>query len=180
MIDERTEQLINRRLDGELDDESLLELNKRLIRSPEARLTLEAYERNDALASDALRSWRSPAPQHEVSQAARSIAQQRGWFSRIGVGVRAVAAALLLVTAIGLPSYWRTPAPVKTTVPTLASIGPAPSPLPRSVASIDGPREERHQLQRHVVGVWDEATQSVYVLELDQHARTVVPVAMNF
>ena len=45
MIDERTELLINRRLDGELGEDEALELNKRLIRSPEARRLLEEYSR---------------------------------------------------------------------------------------------------------------------------------------
>ena len=48
MTDERTERLITRKLDGELTEAESLELDKALVRSPEARSLLEDYERTDA------------------------------------------------------------------------------------------------------------------------------------
>lgn len=55
-LDERTETLITRRLDGELtgEDESL-ELDKQLIRSPAARQAFEDSRRIDELAGEMLR-----------------------------------------------------------------------------------------------------------------------------
>jgi len=60
MLDERTERLINRRLDGEITEEESLELDKQLIRSPEARAYLEDLQRQDVLAGQALRATLAP------------------------------------------------------------------------------------------------------------------------
>ena len=54
-IDERTERLINRKLDGEITPDEELELNKILIRSPATRALLERSAGYDGLARAALR-----------------------------------------------------------------------------------------------------------------------------
>ena len=56
----------------------------------------------------------------------------------------------------------------------------AATPQVSDAPQIEGPREETHQVHRNVVGVWDEETQSVYILEMDQNARKVVPFSANF
>jgi len=56
MIDERTEHLISRKLDGELSEDEALELNKLLIRDPEARGLMEDYARMDRQVGEAVRA----------------------------------------------------------------------------------------------------------------------------
>ena len=184
MIDERTEVLINRRLDGELMEDEALELNKRLIRSPEARHLFEEYERMDSAAADALHSFLSTENPAQPERNIAAIVEHRGWASRLGIGIRAVAAALLLATMIHVPASWRTGSPVTDPSRPDGSIPMSAAAAPMTLASdplaVEGPREETQRLHRNVVGVWDEETQSVYVLELDQRAQRVVPVTRNF
>ena len=176
MIDERTERLINRRLDGELSEAESLELDKRLIRSPEARQLFETYARNDLLAGEALRACTQTPPP------TRQQVSCRRWFrwsiAPVGLGV---AAAVLAISFAHRPAGTnlasdpppRPAAPITTLVAT-------PQAADAELPLIEGPREETHQLYRNVLGIYDQETQSVYVLELDQRARTVIPVAMNF
>jgi len=53
-VDKDIERLIVRRLDGVLTEDEALQLDRALIRNPEARALLEDYRRVDALASAAL------------------------------------------------------------------------------------------------------------------------------
>src|SRR5689334_19423082 len=100
MIDERTEQLINRRLDGELLPGEQLELDKCLIRCPEARAMLEDYQCFDVLARESLHAVSS------VSSAKESLAQSV-WHQRLaGVARTAIAAAVVLVV---FSSTWLVP-----------------------------------------------------------------------
>ncbi len=181
MIDERTEQLINRRLDHELSEEEALELNKRLIRSPEARALLEEYERTDGLARETLRTWSLQAGVSGAERAAAEISTPHSRLSRIGVGVRAAAAALLLVTMAGAPSFWKAapPQPRGRQTDAVANLL-LPAPAPPASPVVEGPRHETHQLHRDVIGVWDEETQSIYLLEMDQLAERVVPLSQSF
>jgi hypothetical protein len=50
----RVERLIVRKLDGELSEDEELQLNRELIRDPEARQLLEEYQRIDGVAAEAL------------------------------------------------------------------------------------------------------------------------------
>lgn len=180
-MDDRTEHLISRRIDGELQGDEALELDKHLIRSPDSRRLLEDYEADDRLAREVLRSAFSSHPARTEESIAPVTSHH--WLSRVGLGVRAVAAAILLITMVGVPTWWsRNASPV----PTIGS-GPAIAALqPETVADlidaprVEGPREERRRLNRDVVAVWDEETQSYYILEMDHRAETVVPVAMNY
>ncbi len=105
-MDEKTEKLIVRSLDGELCDEDQLELNRELIRNPQARRLMEEYRRIDALAGAALdqvlgeeRKVFDPAdlpPRLAAHQVARF---NRGWWLVPG----AVAAALLAIVIGRLP-----------------------------------------------------------------------------
>ena len=52
--DKDIERLIVRQLDGELGEEEQLELNRKLVRDPQAQQLMEDYRRVDGLAADAL------------------------------------------------------------------------------------------------------------------------------
>ena len=53
-IDQDIERLIVRQLDGELGEEEQLELNRKLVRDPQAHQLMEDYRSVDTLAADAL------------------------------------------------------------------------------------------------------------------------------
>lgn len=94
------ELLISRHLDGELSEDEELELNRRLIRHPEARRLLEACQRVDSLAAAALdrtvpdrAGSFDPAKLIAERRPARKARDYRGWLLVPG----AIAAALLAV-----------------------------------------------------------------------------------
>lgn len=102
-IDERIERLINRRLDGELTEEEQLELNRELIRNPEANRLLEEYQQIDELACVAMmkaldREETVPVLNKQLRSAPQRVAaaqkQWRVWWLVPG----AIAAALLAVS----------------------------------------------------------------------------------
>lgn len=104
--DDRIQRLINRRLDGELNGDESLELDKTLIRSPEVRRELDELQRIDRLAGDAVRSLRQgPVNSPGGAQpAAGDFAIRRAWTGGLARG--AIAASLLL--AIGAASWMYT------------------------------------------------------------------------
>lgn len=103
MIDERTELLINRKLDGQLSPADALELDRRLIRDPQARTLLEDYARDDGLAGEAIASLTaertSSAAPTEV--AAWSPSRKQRWLSLGMISGIAAALALAVLTARG-------------------------------------------------------------------------------
>jgi len=185
MIDERTEQLINRKLDGELSEAESLDLNRALIRSPEARALLEQYARTDGLATEALAA--------ALSEGSRSVyrpAEIEAWASpshrwwtkyRRGLGI-AVAAAIAALVA-GLPQARLGPvAPEDYQQAGDAIVQAGVSPFAQAGAQpvVDGPRRLNEQIDREVIAVYDEQTQSVYLLEMDQVRSKTEPVWKNY
>jgi len=200
MIDERTERLINRKLDGELTESEALELDKLLIRSPEAQALLAEYQGNDALSSEALQSAADgDGAGDDASQpwlrAERS--SRRRWRYYLAAA-SAIAAAIVLAVTLEYgpvekqptqPIVKQPPAiknvqvqddkPVTVNrVPMIACAGTFEKLKPVEV--IDGPRQQREQTMREVLGVYDQETQSVYLLEMDRTRQTIVPVSMNY
>lgn len=101
-IDERVERLINRRLDGALTEEEQLELNRELIRNPEANRLLEEYQQIDELACVAMmkaldREETVPVLNKQLRPVPQRVAatqkQWRVWWLVPG----AIAAALLAI-----------------------------------------------------------------------------------
>ena len=97
-IDEHLERLINRALDGELNDDERLALDRELVRNPEARRLMDRCAELDDLAGDALRM--RFGGEHESAPVAAIAAGRpiqggyhRAWWLLPG----AVAAALLAV-----------------------------------------------------------------------------------
>jgi anti-sigma factor RsiW len=199
MLDDRTELLITRKLDGEIREDELLELNKRLIRSPEARALLEEYERNDALAASTLRALLGTTEGMAVAAvdaaaASPVAAAPRGGRSfgaagangairylRYAAGGLAAIAAVLAFTVLQRPAL-ETPQPLKMVGPNVQSVAvPTAASDEGALASmIDGRRDAREQLDQDVMGVYDEKTRSWYMLELERKQTKVTPVAMSF
>ncbi len=187
MIDERTERLINRMLDGELTEADELELNKQLIRSPEARRMLEDLERLDTLADQALHAaFERPHHPHESAPGHRLQTKDYRLLRR----TTAVAAAILLAAMIGgLPREWLTaPGPGEITQSpnhpiTESGLRPSDYSLQTTdygLQPIDGPRRQWNNRQRDLIAVYDETTKSYYLLERDRVQRAVTPVTANY
>lgn len=98
--DNDIERLIVRSLDGELGEDEQLQLNRELIRNPEAQRLMEQYKQIDELAGAALHHALSgdripldPAALPGREQPQRVVRYHRGWWLVPG----AIAAALLAI-----------------------------------------------------------------------------------
>jgi len=188
MIDEGTERLINRRLDGELGESESLELDKLLIRSPQVRALAEEYERNGAAAAEALRAALDDAgsPTDRAERLARTVTARR-WPWR-AVRRRAAVAAAVLGVIIGAGAVYRLAAPEASVTPEPAGIEVAnpvavnkPAPAgDKTPVEIEHPRRREQRVVRDIFGVFDEETQSVYLLEANRTQTSVVPVSANY
>lgn len=104
-VDERIERLIVRRLDGELTEEEALELDRELLRCPEARELFDEYQRIDRVAAEAL----GAAIENDAGKAAPLAvvtAPRRKGYSKLWWGLPAAVAATLalIVTLTPRPS----------------------------------------------------------------------------
>ena len=153
-MDERTEQLINRRLDGEITEEESLELDKRLIRSPEARAYLEEQ------------AW--PAREDLWHRYLRPVA--------------AVAAMIAVTALVASIPYGRSREPASTPLVADNDQGATrQAGQPVMTVPVDDnwsglPRAGRHE----VIGVYDDATQSLYLLEMSPRSGTNSPSVVDF
>lgn len=106
---ERTiEELILRSLDGRLSEEQQLELNRELIRNPDARRLMDSYRKLDELATGALRAAvpardESIAPERWVVGIEQRAPRwrRRGWW--LAPGAIAAAVLALVISYATLP-----------------------------------------------------------------------------
>ncbi|MBI4718192.1 MAG: hypothetical protein HY763_10335 [Planctomycetes bacterium] len=118
-LNEHLERLIVRYLDGELSPGEVLELQREVLRNPQARRTLDEYERADALAAEALGQVfggeaarprvevrpSAPSPHRAIAASpirSRARRDHRGWWLVPG----AIAAALLAMV-VPFPGSFR-------------------------------------------------------------------------
>lgn len=188
MIDERIERLINRRLDGALTEEEALELDKAVLRSPQARRLAEQYQRMDALAADALRDAldaRTTTPQEAAVRVRASY-----WPARIvrlaGLGAIAAGVALAVVMVgqlIGPRHPTSDPQPVEPlNVPMVElpdRLQPAPA-EPRPTLVIERAWPGENDFTRDILGVFDEQTRSLYLLEANRPGTGEGPMLVNY
>lgn len=109
-VNARIEQLIVRRLDGELTDDERLELDRALMRDPKARRLLQESERIDALAGAALTAAVERDGQDDtggLSYVAPAAARRS--YSRVWWAMPAAVAAAVALGAILLPQRTETP-----------------------------------------------------------------------
>jgi len=99
----------------------------------------------------------------------------------------AAAAALAVVVGGGL-THWLMPTDMPIP-PGPARVGPYQPPVVAGAAPvedssvavvIEGPRVRDQRVVRDVFGVFDEETQSVYLLEASRTRTTVTPVTVNY
>jgi anti-sigma factor RsiW len=183
MIDERTEQLINRKLDGELTADESLELDKLLIRSPQARALLEEYAVIDEQATQAIetvvaRAETRVAPD-QIAGWGRSRLQMWYSFGLVTAVAAAVSLAVMLSFRAATMSEATTPPGIEQSLrDPMAAAGPAGS--IDQPWRIDGPRRETLDIDRDVIGVWDRQSHSLYLIEADNTRSMIEPVKANY
>ena len=180
-IDERTERLINRKLDGEITPDEELELNKILIRSPATRALLERSAGYDGLARAALREELGEyvPPRLEVVAAgalpAPRVGRRRSWWSGAGGGV--LAASLVLIASVWQPALGPTSSRDGSAPHLAGNVALAEPPhvggdeMRTLPAHLEMPRRQRRAVDRSFIGVYDERTDRYFVLEV-RHVRT--------
>ncbi|UCG34165.1 MAG: hypothetical protein JSU68_05925 [Phycisphaerales bacterium] len=174
-VDEQTERLIVRKLDGELSLAEEHELNKVLIRSPEARALLDSYSEQDRLASGLVSEEVgscAPPDLALVTAGAGSLSPRRhakSWAASFAAG--------LMVACLALFAILLRPAmlPVQPNGADEARVAGSSS-LGLPVGGGDRfeqlpkyfelPQTERQELDRQFIGVYDEKTGRVYILEV--------------
>jgi len=176
-VDERTERLIVRQLDGELTPSEQDELNQILLRSAAARRMLNDYQQNDRLATDVIGAvaegrWPSAA---EPIRAGRSSVR---WIW--GTLAAGLAAAAAIVIALSLP---RTVEPVGQ-AGALSQPGPvAEADRPDFPAdqliytSTEVPHHGERWVNRNYIGVLDESKDLLFIMEVDRTRTIRMPVA---
>ena len=209
MIDERTERLITRRLDGELTEDESLDLDKRLIRSPEARQAFEESQRIDMLAVETLHTLLNRKTTTTIDGAAtgttnRPFAPSRSgragrWSTRRWLdGAIGIAAAVLLIL-VGVEVFSTgglQPLPAPAPESSMKFAGPGSKPLvsdpsvpspplrvvegPAVTEVIAGPRREQEHIDQDIIGVVDPETQSVYLLEIQTSRSRISRMRANY
>ena len=182
-VDKNIEELIVRRLDAALSEEEALELDRELIRNPEARRLMEEYEKVDHLAAAALgealggerltfdaEALPSPTEPRPVTQ------YHWGW--RLGTG--AIAAALLAIFVARAP-FATSPTSPTVVDGTSQTTAPQAVPYPTNGARSNGlmrnvssarPRVLR-DTGREVFGVLGDDG-NIYWIEVDRTRTTRV------
>ncbi|MCP4248009.1 MAG: hypothetical protein GY778_13255 [bacterium] len=177
-VNSRIEQLIVRRLDGELTDVERLELDRALIRDPNARRLLQESERIDVLAGASL----TAAVERDGEDNTDGLsyvppAAARRSYSRVWWAMPAAVAAALALGAILLPQKTETPGIVRidsvTTQPTDSEGGSRPISINPDAglrqASYESPGVERAVQQNLLYVVGDDGR--IYVID-QQRIRT--------
>lgn len=179
MIDERIEHLITRKLDGELTDAEALELDKALLRHPEARQRYETLSDLDGQADEALRARLGSCHDSrglDANFSARRRSDLAGAIVRRGTVGLAAAAALAFVILPRLDTDPMASVPGSGNAPPAAVTAPPPA-----EAMSSKPLDTRSFRQRapvqpvgtgirgDVFGVVDPDTGRVYMIELPQH-----------
>lgn len=179
-VDDRTERLISRALDGELRDDERRELDAILKRDAAARALYHDYRSNDEAAAAALRL------DFERSTAAANTSRPRGlWLATAG-SVLAAAAVLALFIDLGSQGGGGSAGAGRGTpaVRTDASrpLGPrAPMLDVADFRPIDYTPRERHQrLYRDVIGVQADDPDVIYIFERNTRSTESVPVRGDF
>lgn len=191
MLDERMEQLISRKLDGELSDAESLELDKLLIRSPEGRAFLEEQEKLDWLARDSLRTvlgggltgQRMPG-QTPLAWPCRSARREHLWYGGIGLAA-GFALTMLLSTLVvplltGRPGNGAPPVVAESQAPDTGQAVVAGNPNRNLASPLGDLIDLSDRAPGQLLGVYDDQSRSLYLLEMGQAPFKVVPAHMNY
>jgi hypothetical protein len=176
---EDIERMIVRQLDGELTEDEQLELNRELIRDPEANSMMADYRKVDELAAAAIeralgddRSTFDPAALPDPGASAAPRRYHRGWWMVPG----SIAAALLAVVVARFPlqpSFNDSLADANNsphkTAPVLPRIGGGShvDGIMRNVGDSPVPRRVNRSTGREIIGVMGDDG-NVYWIEVER------------
>jgi anti-sigma factor RsiW len=174
---ERLEHLISRRIDGEIGEAEQHELNKLLIRSPEARRLAEVIERQDGLVRSALddllgKPLANPLDcERAGALAGAPLARVRFW---------PMATAAVLALSIGTSLYLGVnPSGGVVARHTQAAGASIPvDPMMAGMQMLDGnegPRLERRAVSHDVIAVLGEDGRTVYLFERNRTRTATSP-----
>ncbi len=176
MLDECIEHLISRRLDGVLSDDESIELDRAVLRSPEVRAALDAAGRIDDLARRALREGRRDPVGAAVIPPQAGGGRLRRWYGPAAAGLLAAAACVMLATGRQTMRPARD-ADVRAVAHGSRDTGTPAAGSAGLSSAADAAWEARcaEVVNRDVLGVYDEETRSLYLLEIDR--SQLVPVS---
>lgn len=180
-VDERTELLICRSLDGELTGDEFVELEGLLRMNPAARRLREEYSRIDALSVQALRR------DFESSKTAAAGDRRRG--IRLAAAGAVLTAAAVVALSF-LPNLWTAGvwnrAADKGPMAVQPSVGAGPSGPRQFIDYRDTdyvPSQRRRDVYRDLIGVRgkNEKNQDViYIFERNTQATRITPISGDF
>ncbi len=175
--DERIERLIGRHLDGEITADDQAELDALIASRPDVESLLREYARNDALAAEALEC------DYECSMGTARPGGRRGY--RLATAAVALAAAAAI--ALSIVPHWIGRGDIQPTDPGWAgealvdrpaSETPPAGPEFADYRDIDfQPRRRERASWREIIGIRDQETGAIYILERDTRSTRLVPVS---
>ncbi len=176
-VDERTERLIVRRLDGELTPAEQDELNQILLRSPDARRMLSEYDQNDRLATDMIGAVAEGRLPSEAGPIRAGRSRHVTLWTAIGTGLAAAAALAIVVI-----SPWQDGAvdPVMPGGEHQTVVRPDQPVINGDhlvYTSTELPHRGERRIDRDYIGVFDESRDSLLLLEIDRTRTVRIPVA---
>jgi anti-sigma factor RsiW len=189
LVNETTERLIVRKLDGELSAAEEHEFNKVLIRSPDGRRLLEEYLEQDRLAAEVLAEEVGHSPPGLREEVAAGLGpppnprRTASWW-RSSVGGLMVA-CLALFAVLWRPALLPIPGRGKSGM-NLA--GSAAAALPVATGEefrqlpegLQVPQTQERVLDRRLIGVYDQQTDRYYVLEVRRVTTSTRMVSERF
>jgi hypothetical protein len=192
-VDERTERLICRRLDGEIAPTEQAELDEALARNPAARRLLDDYRQIDLRAADALRS-----DFHGATTATAPRRRSGLWLATAG-GLLAAAAVVALSLLPDLWSSRRTPDQISQNqlVNGPSHHAAAPGEIPQPLATRNGlapaapqfadyrnveqgPVRRLRDVQRDLIGIPSADMKTIFIIERKTQTTKLTPISGDF
>ena len=174
------EDQILKSLDGALDDQALLELQRTVLRDPQARRLMEEHERIDALAGEVIRAAVDDGPLSfdpmaltRTAPAPPIVRHHWSWWMIPGAMAAAIAIVLIIpdVTPPSAPRgqlAGRTPSQIEAPVPQIAAGGDRrPVDFGGVIPVSNPPKRVRRQTLRDFTGVIG-ADGRLYLIEIDR------------
>ncbi len=182
-FDEQIERLIVRKLDGELSLEEEHELNKVLIRSPEAHQLLDDYARQDELVASVMKAEigsAAPPDLSVVTAGAAPLAQPHRYRSWTATSIGGLLVACLALFAVLMEPALRNSPPAADNGAKLGGIAIPVLPVSQTrgdrfevlPAYMEFPQTEEDSMDRQFVVVHNEKTGQYYVLEVRREQTT--------
>lgn len=179
-VDERTERLIVRRLDGELTPDEEHELNQILLTSAEARRMMIDYQQDDDLAGDVIAD--GVDGRWSVADESTNVRNLRTpWFWGPVAGGFAAAAVIVLMLVGPAQVDPGAPSPSLTEATERVASGNTVSkprlPTPEPIPAIDHmPHLGRRHVDRELIGVLNDAGDKILLFEVNRTRTLRIPV----